>query len=258
MANFQDTLAEYGQGVDEWLSVAKKQAAAVGKLQKAIDAGKARDIEKLREDALSLSEGCAAKARECPPFSFDITEYMQRDEGYLAEFKEAAEAAELTIFERDGTIFCYPVLMSLDAGLKAARIDNKSETSLHPETLVAILKKEQNRDPKAKPEQFIETLLKVYQLVVPGSGRSEGADIPLAQIYKALTILPGSNRDYTLLDFTRDLYFLDISGITETKKGYHMSLPASTVSREGKKSDILPFVTRDGHEKQYSAIKFTK
>jgi hypothetical protein len=258
MASFQNTLDEYGQSVNEWLDVAKKQATAVGKLQKAIDAGKAREIEKLREDARSLSESCAAKARECPSFSFDITEYMQRDDGYLAEFKEAAEKAELKIFERDGVIFCYPVLLRLEPKLGAVRIDKKQVNDLALETLVTILKKEQSSDPKANPEKFIKALFKAYELVVSKEkDRSMGADISLKDIYEALTILPGAEKEYTLLDFTRDLYFLDISGVTETKS-YRMSLPASTVSREGNKKDILPFVTRDGHEKQYSAVKFVK
>ena len=68
--------------------------------------------------------------------------------------------------------------------------------------------------------------------------------------------MPGAEREYTLLDFTRDIYFLDLSGITKTKKGFRMSLPASTVSRE-RSTKILKFVTRDGHEKEYAAISFT-
>ena len=71
-----------------------------------------------------------------------------------------------------------------------------------------------------------------------------------------LTLLPGAEKDYTVLDFTRDLYFLDLSGITITKKGFHMSLTNSTNSRErGAKN--LTFVTRDGFEKDFAAIKFT-
>jgi hypothetical protein len=69
-----------------------------------------------------------------------------------------------------------------------------------------------------------------------------------------LTLLPGS--DYSLLDFTRDLYFLDISDVEKTRKGFRMSLPASTSSRE-RSARVLKFVTRDGYEKNYVAIKFT-
>jgi len=258
MTSFKDTLEEYKIAVDEWLDLAKKQSTTVAKLEKAVATGNVRDLEKQRESARLLAEQCTAKSQEIPPFNFDTTEYMNQPDGYLAEFKEAADEAELNYFERDGVIFCYPVLMSLNAKTNTVRIDKKPISTVHPQYLAALLQKEQSREPKAKPEKFIETLFKGYQLVLPASGRVDGADISLTEIYDALTIMPGLSKEYTLLDFTRDLYFLDISGITETKKGYRMSLPASTVSREGAKKDILPFVTRDGHEKQYAAIKFVK
>jgi hypothetical protein len=62
-------------------------------------------------------------------------------------------------------------------------------------------------------------------------------------------------KEYTLLDFTRDIYFLDLSELKETKKGYRMNLTASTVSRE-RSAKILRFVTRDGYEKDFAAVKF--
>lgn len=254
--NFSEALDEHGQSVKNWLDAAKKQVAAVDKLQKAIAAGNVRDLEKLRQNAQSTGNTCAAKAGECQPFNFDIKEYLQREDGYLAELKDAAQQAEVQMFERDGVIFCYPVLVRLEPELTAARIDKKLEPSLRPDTLTAILKKAQSREPKSQPERFIETLFQAYRLISAGNGREGSADIALIKIYEMLTLLPGANRDYTLLDFTRDLYFLDISGIAETKNGFRLSLPASTVSRE-RSVKILPFVTRDGHEKGYAAIKFT-
>lgn len=254
--NFNDALEEYSQGVNTWLTAAKKQAAAVGKLQKAVANGNARDIGKLRENAQEISKDCHTKAMGCEPFGFDIKEYLQRKDGYLAELNDAAQKAELNIFERDGVIFCYPSLVRLEPELAVARIDKKLEPSLRPDVLVAILKKVQSREPKAKPERFVETLFEAYKYVTAHSGREDNADVALIQIYEVLTLLPGTNREYTLLDFTRDIYFLDTSGITETKKGFQLSLPASTVSRE-RSVKILPFVTRDGHEKEYASIKFT-
>jgi hypothetical protein len=107
-----------------------------------------------------------------------------------------------------------------------------------------------------RPERFIETLLTAYELVRAREQYTAYVDVPLVLVYDVLTLLPGSEKDYTLLDFTRDLYFLDISGVTETKKGYMLSLPASTATRE-RRAKPLPFVDRQGREKLYAAIKFT-
>ena len=250
--NFSEALDEYSQSVDAWLDAAKKQAAAVGKLHKAIESGNARDLEKLRQNAHAASDVVAQHANFCGPFEFDISEYLGDDDGYLQELQSAAAAIGVQMFERDGTIFCYPMLLRLEPEMSAVRIDKKLDANLRPEILAATLKKAQSREPKSKSERFIETLFGAYDLL----RKDDYTDISLFKIYDALTLLPGSNRDYTLLDFTRDLYFLDTSGIAETKKGFRLSFTASTVSRE-RASKTLDFVTRDGHEKQYAAIKFT-
>ena len=117
-----------------------------------------------------------------------------------------------------------------------------------------MLKQAQSKEPKARPERFIETLFDAYEYVRAMRKLDAYIDLPLTRIYDVLTLLPGN--DYTLLDFTRDIYFLDTSGVTETKKGFRLSLPASTVSRE-RGTRILRFVTRDGFEKEYAAIRFT-
>ena len=103
-------------------------------------------------------------------------------------------------------------------------------------------------------EPFIEALFEAYELVRAHRKIDAYIDIALTQIYGVMTLLPGT--DYTLLDFTRDLYFLDTSGTNETRKGFKMSLTASTVSRE-RSVKVLRFVGRDGYEKEFAAIKFT-
>jgi len=121
--------------------------------------------------------------------------------------------------------------------------------------LAAQLKKLQSREPKSRPERFIEALFDAYELVRAKRGIDAYIDLPLVKLYEVLTLLPGAEKEYTLLDFTRDLYFLDLSEITLTKKGFHMFLTASTASRE-RSTKILKFVMRDGNEKDYVAIKF--
>lgn len=247
-------LNDYEESVNAWLDTAKKQTAAINKLHKAVMAGNVRDMEKLRQNARQTAEFAIEKARECGSFDFDIEAYLNN--GYLSEFQEAAEAAGVQIFERDGIIFCYPMLVRLEPELTAARIDKKLDANIRPEVLAGVLKKAQSRDPKAKPERFVETLFEAYELLRAKKHIDHPTDLLLRDIYKVLTLLPGSGREYTLLDFTRDLYFLDISDTSNTKKGAHLGLTSSTVSREDPKK-VLTFVTRDGHEKQYASVKFT-
>ncbi len=68
-----------------------------------------------------------------------------------------------------------------------------------------------------------------------------GATVKLASVYSVLTLLPGASRDYTRPEFARDLYLLDQSGVTVTKNGRVLSLPASALTRG---SGVLTTVTR--------------
>ncbi len=254
--NLHDTLAEYEKPVTTWLDAAKKQVAAITKLQKAVQDGNLRDVEKLRSAALNAANTASEVAQNCEPLEFDTTAYLSEPEQFTSELMETAQKAGVSLFERDGTIFSYPVLVRAEPEIGAVRIDKTLFFSLRPSVLANLLKRFQAKDPKARPERFIETLLSAYELVRVRDGYPPGVDVPLVSIYGVLTLLPGSEKEYTLLDFTRDLYFLDISDVQETKKGSVITFPASTSTRE-KRAKPLPFVDRQGREKLYATLKFT-
>ena len=52
-----------------------------------------------------------------------------------------------------------------------------------------------------------------------------GRVVPLARIYRLFTSMPGSGRDYTPMDFARDLYQLETSGVTKAKSGAYCLFP---------------------------------
>ncbi|HMQ28142.1 MAG TPA: hypothetical protein PKA98_19290, partial [Acidimicrobiales bacterium] len=86
-------------------------------------------------------------------------------------------------------------------------------------------------------------------------GTRPGATVKLADVYRVLTVLPGSARDYSKPEFARDLYLLDQSGVTTTRDGRVLSLPASALTRG---SGVLTTVTRGGQEKVYAGISFAE
>jgi hypothetical protein len=253
--NLNDTLLSHESAVQTWLDAAKRQVAAVQKLHKATVEGNLRDIEKLRTAAQTAAANASEAAANCTPVEFDSNAYLRPEGGFVEELTQAAENANVRLFERDGVIFSYPVLVRPEPELAAVRVDKTLFFSLRPSVLANLLKRLQAKDPKARPERFIETLLIAYELVRARDNYAAAVDVPLTSVYEVLTLLPGSEKDYTLLDFTRDLYFLDTSGVVETRKGYALSLPASTATRE-KKVKPLPFVDRQGREKLYATIKF--
>jgi hypothetical protein len=251
-----EILDEYDKTVGAWQDQTKRTLSALQRLRKAVADGNLRDLEKLRQSARTAADGIREKAEACAALDFDTAAYLAPDGEFIPELKTAAERAGVRLFERDGTIFCYPVLVRLEPDLQAVRVDKRLEPTVRPGALAAILRRLQSREPKARPDAFIESLLKAYEIVRVQRGMEGWNDVPLTAIYQILTLLPGSDREYTLLDFARDVYFLDSSGVTRTRKGYAISFPASTVSRE-RSVKVIRFVTREGFEKDYAALKFS-
>jgi hypothetical protein len=76
----------------------------------------------------------------------------------------------------------------------------------------------------------------------------------LADVYEALTLLPGTNGDYGKSDFARDLFILDRSGLTRTRAGASLSLPASTGTKGAR--GTFSFVAPDGELITYFGVRF--
>lgn len=251
-----EEIDEYSRGIAAWADAARKQNAAVQRLQKAVAAGNLRDLEKLREAARSAALVAAEQAEGSRAFEFDARAYLAKGGAFLDELQAAAKREGVRMHERDGIIYCYPVFLETEPDLTAVRIDRKLEPGIRPEVLVAGLKKLQSKEPKSRPEQFIETLYRAYELVRASKHHADYIDEKLSDIYAILTLLPGSRSDYSELEFTRDIYFLDTSDVAATRSGACRTFTASTVSRE-RSGKIYRFVGRDGSAKDYAAIKFS-
>jgi hypothetical protein len=82
-----------------------------------------------------------------------------------------------------------------------------------------------------------------------------GTVIPLLEIYELFTLLPNQAKDYSKQGFARDIYLLDRSGVTTTRKGGRVSFPASTGTKTS--SRTLSVINERGEEKLYFGISFT-
>lgn len=252
--SLSEELEEYGKNVSTWLDQAKRQTAVLQRLEKAVATGNLRDLDRLRQLALSAAQATTQAAEECPAFAFDVEGYLGDHGAFLAELQEAAQQAGVSLSVRDGNVFSYPVVVTREPQMSAVRIDKRLTPTIRPETLAALLKQLQSKDPKSRPQQFVDALFDAYEFVRAKRKIPDYIDIPLFRLYEVLTLLPGT--DYTLLDFTRDLNFLDTSGITGTRSGYLHSLTYSTGSHQ-RSVRVLPFVTRDGFVKDFASIRFT-
>jgi len=194
-----------------------------------------------------------ANARAAWPFTDETADSYLREQ-YEQELMDEAERAGLRLYRHDERLVAFPSVVRILPSDRAVRIDRKRVPGIRPSTLVSRLKANQSKKPRFASERFLETLFRAYRLLVGKNGT--GTTVTLVSIYEALTLLPGSNSEYDQSDFGRDLFFLDRSGLTETRSGVRFTLPASTGTRSSR--GTFSFVSPEGETVNFYGIRFTE
>lgn len=178
------------------------------------------------------------------------------DGGFTEELVASAGASGLQVTVEEGTIVCYPSLVKVDAPRRCVLIDRKPYRSVRPSNLVAHLKAVQARPPRFKAAQFLESLYLAWDHArhLRAAGRQPGTDVRVDYIYAALTIAPGSGKDYSKAEFGRDLYLLEQSGERATRRGTHVFFGRSTGTKTP--SGVITVVGEDGRRVDYTSISF--
>ena len=247
---------------------ARKSASNVVSLARALaKAARTGNIASIRRCHEKLNEALEALQQEvsnagsCWPFSDE--EEQELFSGQFADtLKAAATAKGLKIHERDGLLISYPSIVRLLPAERAVRVDRKKVSTVRPSYLVDLLLANQKKSSGFSSQRFLESLYAVYADVVRGASSdllpaSGGRVVPLARIYKLMTALPGSARDYDRSDFARDLYILDSNGPRHTRNGATVSFPSSTGARR-RSSDLFSFIGPNGDNAEYYGIRFSK
>jgi hypothetical protein len=227
------------------------------RLRGAAQVGNLRDLRTTLGATQQAAE-CAEAAATGASLSWQLDE-----DAYLAsprfteELLATARAAGLQLFERDDRLYCYPVLVRVSPADRAVFVDRARERRIRPSVLVEHLRDVQRRPPRFRPEAFLESLFAAYGYLVRSHGANQldaGHAERLVDVYDLMTLLPGAARDYSRQEFARDIYLLDRSGTTTTRRGYVVSFPASTGARAV--STAIRVVTESGQEKVYYGITF--
>ena len=252
--SLEDALEDVERAADGAVRAAAAVLAEAKRVKAAAATGQLRALRQSLESMSRLADQATESAREMKArWTFDEQEYFASG-AYTSEVLEVAAEEGLSAFESDDRILSYPAIVSLSASDTAVLIDKRKDRRVRPSVLVQTLKALQAKPPKFKPEAYLEALAAAYDLAVALRGMNKGATVKLSDVYTVLTVLPGSARDYSRQELARDLYLLDQSGITKTRDGRTLELPASALTRG---SGVLRTVTRSGQEKVYAGISFT-
>lgn len=218
------------------------------------------DITKLRRTAerLAVVSDAArqdiANAKSAWPFlEAEEREYLAN--GYEAELRDEALRVGLKIYSRDARMLAYPSILRIVPSELSIKVDKKKVPALRPSHLVKVLLANQRKKARQPAEKFLECLYSTYNVILHNS--DAGAVVKLSQVYRTLTLRPGTAIDYSTSDFALDLFSVDESGISRTSSGAHLSFHASTGTKGGGK-DIFTFVAPDGEVRTYYGIRFTE
>ena len=263
MDTFEEGFAAAESAAESVLKALNEAAGIARQMRKASQDGNIGAVRRQGErldSAVNLIRQEVANASTAWPFTPD-EERRYLEEKFGIELQDEANRRGLQVFERDGRLIAHPSVVRVLPGDRAVRIDRRQSSTIRPSKLVADLEKLQNSPPRFRPQPFLESLYNAYlDLAQPDTADrlklgGVGQVVRLDRMYNLFTGLPGSNREYSRLDFSRDLYSLQESGVREVRSGARVSFPASTGTRSPRGS--LSFVGPTGETVLFYGVQFT-
>ena len=262
MPTFEQGFADAEKAADSVLKTLGDLARVARQVRKAAQDGNIAAVRRSSErlqDGLNLVRQEVANTADAWPFTPEEEQgYLQ--EHYAEELKEEARKKTLQMYQRDGRLIAHPSVVRVMPGERAVQINRKQTSTIRPTRIVGVLQDLQSRRSSFRPLPFLESLYSAY-VSLGGVRPSDamklgevGQVVPLSRIYDLFTGLPGAKRDYSQLDFARDLYNLEASGIKQVRSGARVSFPASAGTRRS--SGLFTFTSPEGQDVKYYGVRF--
>jgi hypothetical protein len=251
---FEAALSVAEGGAEGALKAASSLTRELRKAKAAAASGEVRELRRALGAAAGLATELSTTVQEVRgSFDFDETAYLGSGE-YAKELLALGSERGLTMFEEDDRLLCYPSIVRIVPGDSVVEIDRRRERRIRPSVLIGLLSAAQQRPPRFRAEQFLESVVTGYELVVARMGKKPDTVVRLMDIWSVLTLLPGQGKEYTRPEFARDLYLLDQSGARVTRAGRALRWHASSGTRA---AGVLTTVARTGQRQRYWGVSFT-
>lgn len=257
MSDLEEQLVALDVQLEEAQRIGKAVVSAISRTRAAVKVGRVNEITKgLSAISQQIADAQNTARDLASAWSFDATSYMA-DGRFLDDLETAAAEKGLKLFERDGRIYCFPLLLRIDLKEAAVKIGKTLERRIRPSELVRLLATLQKRPQRFREVQFLELLYRTWRRLTgvnsPGTAAG-GVVVALADIHETLTLLPGA--DYPVEEFARDLLLLDRKPDLRTWDGFRFEFPASTLSKGRMRR--LAVYDEDGQERTYIGIRYIK
>jgi hypothetical protein len=256
VSELEESLLALDARLQDVQRLGKAVVSAIARARTATKLGRMSELAKgLDEISRRIGDARSAADGLSDNWRFDIHAYMS-DGRFLEDLKAKAADHGLELFEKDGRIYCFPLLLRVDPQENAVKIGGKLECRIRPSELVRLLAATQKRPQRFREDRFLELLYSAWRRAVGSgwTGTGVGPAVALAEIHETLTLFPGT--DYSSEEFSRDLLLLDRRPDLRTRDGCRFELPASTLSK-GRARRLVVYDER-GSEHTYVALRFVK
>lgn len=167
----ESALADLEKQLDAAAKAAKAATAVLRKARASARIGNLKDLQnQLAEARNSAKRFAEVMAEADQSWNFGPEPYFAEG-GYLQELKAEAERTGLSLFEKDGRIYCFPMLLTLSGKEGAVFINRKPERGIRPSVLVKLLAERQRKPQRTNSERFLDTLFEAYCVLVPHAGK---------------------------------------------------------------------------------------
>ena len=253
VTNFESALSGTQDGADEALKSAAGLTRELRKARAAAATGQVRELRRALDAAAAVADGLSATVHQVRA-SFDVDEAAYLASGdYAKELLAMAAERGVAMVEEDERLLCYPSILRVLPGDAVIEVDRRRERRLRPSVLIGLLAATQQRPPRFRADQFLESVAGGYDMVVAKAAKKPDTVARLTDIWAVLTLLPGQAREYTRPEFARDLYLLDQAAVRQTRDGRTLRWHASSGTRTG---GVLTTVARTGQQQRYWGVSF--
>ena len=263
MGTFEEGFGDVERAADSVDGALRGAGGTARRLRKAAQDGNIgairRETERLLGELTAVQQA-VGNAKNAWPFEPEQErEYLEH--GYTDEIQNVAAEHGLDVFVIDGRVVAHPSILSALAGDRSVRINRQKSQAIRPLSVVARLKALQAKPPRFNTQQFLESLCNAYLDLADRETTNRlklgqnGEVIVLKRLYNLMTGLPGARRDYTELDFARDVNALVTSGQWTTRSGNRASFPASAGTRNVRQT--IQYINQRGEPVLYYGIQFS-
>lgn len=209
-----------------------------------------KDISAMEEIVSTLSSDVTALKEATS--SFDTVSYFESGD-FAQQILSFCEKENVNVRGDFPVYEMFPYRVKLDSENQDIYLDRKKIQCVRPKSFVELVKKGQDKLNKASfnAQTFVNELADAYDLAILKAKKQPGYDIYLTSLYKFLTPMSRSRREYDQQSFAFDLARLYASDVLETKNGRKFQFGPSR-----NQNKAIRILDANGQEQYLSTICF--